>query len=71
MKQAKFEMEHNDNIEVTMTLTMSVGEWEQLVDQLKESSKSTQWPSWKFIAAVKDMIRDYVYRIECVYEEKS
>ncbi len=42
-----------DDVEVQITLTARVKEWNELVGQLKP-----EWPSWQVASAVRESLRD-------------
>lgn len=46
-----------DNVQMTLTVTMSIGDWKSLSQQL-----ASTYPSWK----LNDAIRDFVARSERV-----
>lgn len=47
-----------DNVQMTLTVTMSIGDWKRLTQQLPGGN----YPSWK----LNDAIRDFVARSERV-----
>jgi hypothetical protein len=50
--KAQFSFEDVDNMECTLKVTMRLKEWQSLKEQLSASPS----PSWKFKAAIVDMI---------------
>jgi hypothetical protein len=50
--KAVFNVENPDDVEFTLTITMPLGEWKRLKDQLANS-----YPAWKLGHAISDMIR--------------
>ena len=51
--KATYQLNRTDQIEATMTITMTVSEWKDLAAQQKDR----EWPSWRFAGAIQDMIR--------------
>lgn len=49
--RSTFKLDNPDDMQATMTLTMSVKEWRQLRKQLSDS-----WPSWDFSRQIGDLI---------------
>jgi hypothetical protein len=46
-----FVTENPDSIEMTMTITMSLGKWRELRKAIKE-----QYPGWEFANAISEMV---------------
>ena len=51
MIKGTFGIQNLSDVEATVTVTMTVGEWREVLGQL-----STKWPSWKFGEAILNMI---------------
>ena len=51
MMKTSLKCENPDDIEFTMTITMSAEEWERLRDQLV-----TAYPSWRLSGAISDLL---------------
>ena len=51
MIKGKFGIQKLDDVEATLSVTMTVGEWQEVLSQL-----STKWPSWKFGEVILSMI---------------
>lgn len=45
-------VEHPDQIEMTLTITQSLGDWKRLKGQLPSA-----FPSYKLVSAISDMVR--------------
>ena len=50
--KAAFQIQKPDNMQATIVLTATVGEFRQLRTQL-----SDKWPSWEFSRSIGDVIR--------------
>ena len=50
--KTKFKLENPDEMDATLTVTMSLGDWKRLSGQL-----STAWPSSKLEYAIADVLR--------------
>jgi hypothetical protein len=50
--RSTFKLDNPDDMQATMTLTMSVKEWRQLRKQLSDS-----WPSCDFSRQIGDLVR--------------
>lgn len=50
--KATFKVEDPKDIELTMTITMSLKEWNQLADTIKD-----EYPGWKFALFISQMVR--------------
>lgn len=48
---ARMKIEKPDDVEVTLTVTMSAKKWCELRDQLK-----SEWPSWELSSAISNML---------------
>ena len=51
MIKGTFGIQNLSDVEATVTVTMTVGEWREVLKQL-----STKWPSWKFGEAILNMV---------------
>lgn len=51
--KSHYKIENPENIEATIVITMSVGEWEKLREQL-----DNEWPAWKLSSAIRQMLLD-------------
>lgn len=51
MIKGKFGIQKLNDVEATLTVTMTVGEWREILEQL-----SQKWPSWKFGEVILAMI---------------
>lgn len=49
--KSRFKFEKPDEIEGTMTITMSVKDWCELRDQLQ-----TKWPSWELAQQINSLL---------------
>lgn len=49
----RFMIEAPDEVEATMKITMTVKEWTELRDQLKN-----EWPSWKLSLAINQVLTE-------------
>ena len=49
--KTQFRIENPDNVQMTLTVTMTAGEWKTLRDQLQ-----TTYPSWKLSSAISNMV---------------
>ena len=52
--RSKFGIQKLDEVEATLTMTMTVSEWREVEKQL-----STKWPSWKFGEVILEMITSF------------
>lgn len=50
--RAKFQTESPDEISMTLTMTMPLGQWKKLRSQLAQD-----WPSWDVGRQISDMVR--------------
>lgn len=50
--RAKFQIERPADVEASMTLTMTIREWEQLRAQLSDA-----WPTWDLSRSINDLVR--------------
>ncbi|WP_186095645.1 hypothetical protein [Burkholderia gladioli] len=49
--KAKFKIERPDDVPMTLTLTMTGGQWKKLRDQLPR-----EYPSWKLSSVITEMV---------------
>jgi hypothetical protein len=63
--RATFKLANPDVMDATMTVTMNIGDWKQLRDQL--NATHTAFPAWK----LRDAIGDLVRRAEQDFEAES
>jgi len=52
--KGRFGIQKLNEVEATLTVTMTVGEWRDVLKQL-----STKWPSWKFGEVILEMINAF------------
>ena len=64
MIKGTFGIQKLDDVEATLSVTMTVGEWREVLSQL-----STKWPSWKFGEVILNMISAFSKNFE-YYEEQ-
>ena len=60
--KATYQFADADNLDATLSVTMKVSEWRQLMRQMP-----TGWPSWKFSAAIADMIAEANRRFDLTH----
>lgn len=58
--KAKFKIERPDDVPMTLTLTMTGGQWKKLREQL-----ATTYPSWKLASTIDAMVS----RASTVFED--
>lgn len=46
-----FRIERPDDVQMVLTVTMTLGEWRKLQEQL-----STSYPSWRLSSAISEMV---------------
>lgn len=63
--KAKFRIENPDDVEATITITMKIGEWKEIKDQL-----ARQHPSWKLASAITQTIRS-AEKVFCSGEQET
>lgn len=52
--KAEFKFNNTDNVEATLSITMTLGDWKRLKSQL--STEYSSYPSWKVIERINTMI---------------
>ncbi|PFH29080.1 hypothetical protein [Burkholderia sp. JKS000303] len=50
--KTEFKIQRPDDVPMTLTMTMTLGEWKRLEEQL-----STSYPSWKLSTNIGEMVR--------------
>lgn len=50
--KSEFKIQRPDEVPMTLTMTMTLGEWKKLQEQL-----STTYPSWKLSTNIGEMVR--------------
>ncbi|RRA01867.1 hypothetical protein [Burkholderia cepacia] len=50
--KTEFKIQRPDDVPMTLTMTMTLGEWKKLESQL-----STSYPSWKLATNIGEMVR--------------
>ncbi|MDN7488530.1 hypothetical protein QZM35_12550 [Burkholderia sp. AU45274] len=50
--KTEFKIQRPDDVPMTLTMTMTLGEWKKLENQL-----STSYPSWKLSTNIGEMVR--------------
>ena len=64
--KAFFRLKNTDKIEATMSITMEVGDWKDLIEQI--TSENT-YPAWGFKNLVKSLVRKAEMEFEGEPEE--
>ena len=54
------------DVEISVTLTMTVGEWKKVREQLKQ-----EWPSWQLASTLGSVLNSLVDRVETAHEATS
>lgn len=62
MREASMRVENPQDVSVTLSLTMSVDDWEIMLDQL-----DAKWPSW----SLKSVIRRAVKKVRQEFAESA
>jgi len=65
MIKGTFGIQKLNDVEATLTVTMTVGEWREVLSQL-----DTKYPSWKFGEVILEMITAF-HTTFSPYEEES
>ncbi|MCK5602055.1 hypothetical protein KAR91_09305 [Candidatus Pacearchaeota archaeon] len=59
----EFGLNKISHVDATMKLTMNLGEWEQLLEQMDSA-----WPAWEVGGAIRDLIHqaknDYMKKVD-------
>ncbi|MDF0501575.1 hypothetical protein POK33_12685 [Burkholderia cenocepacia] len=50
--KSEFKIQRPDDVPMTLTMTMTLGEWKKLQEQL-----ATTYPSWKLSTNIGEMVR--------------
>lgn len=61
--RGKVEVCNPDKVELTLTLTLTVGEWREIMRELPQ-----KWPHWQLGGIIADAIGKTVGRIETIAE---
>lgn len=54
--QCRLKCEKPEEIEYTMTITMSAKQWERLADQLQEAKTSYIYPASSLVQSIRDLL---------------
>lgn len=68
---ARIQIQKPDEIKVTITATMSLGEWEKISDALKESKNWDNNPMWGFRKLILEILQDLKEGSIWKYAEKK
>lgn len=57
MIEGNFSAKNPDKIQMEMRITMPMGDWKRLRDQLRSSERSTEYPSWQLRTDIDCMVQ--------------
>lgn len=64
MLTARAEVTNPNDAQLKLTLSMTVGEWKKVMDQLPET-----WPHWQLASVIRQAVYVTVDRVELIHED--
>lgn len=65
-----FQLQNTDNIEATASITMTVGDWKRLFNQLKEANVAYNWPASDLADVARAVVTAAIEKFEKTVEVK-
>ena len=66
---AKYRLARPRDVDATLEVTMSVGDWVKLLKQLNDTADSMSYPAWKFRELISEIIQKAETEFEAVEDK--